>query len=293
MAVEYQFLNKEQFPDIYKCLVEAFADYHLDMSYMNETSMFNRTVKNGVDFEASVGVFDQGKMVGCTLIGIDQWEKGLSAYDAVTGIIPDYRGKGIAREMFNFSIPGLEKKGVKSFLLEVLQVNEAGVKAYQKTGFRISREFDCFEMEKPLENFKPPREKPDWCSIQAVGKDMLDRFSHQLEWRPSWENSFSSIARIPDKVDIYGAFIENQCVGLLVYYPGLEWLQTVLVEKEHRRKGIATALVSHCIANLDPDTRKAKAVNILSTDTATKSLFLYLGFQLYVSQYEMEFDIGD
>jgi ribosomal protein S18 acetylase RimI-like enzyme len=289
MTCEFDFLKKEEFPRLYKCFVEAFADYYLDASYMTEQILFNRVIKNGVDFASSVGAFDNGKMVGFTIVGIDRWKNDMAAFDAGTGIIPEYRGQGVARQMFDFAIPKLKKQGVKKFLLEVLQVNKAAIKAYSKTGFRITREFDCFEMQ--VEDFIFPQKNPSGITIQPVEKDRLSFFSQHTDWHPSWENSFSSIRRIPDEVMLYGAFSGTQCIGLLVYYPGLDWLMSLVVVKAYRRCGVASQLMAHCIDNFPADKTIIKAVNIEHTDAATINLLTQLGFKLFGSQFEMEYNI--
>lgn len=300
MQVTYDFLTKEQFPLIYQCFVEAFADYHLDVSYMNEESMYNRTVKNGVDFQSSVGAFVDGKMVGITLTGIDTWENQKTAFDASTGIIKEYRGKGIAREMFEYSIPRLKQLGVKQFLLEVLQVNEAAIKAYKKSGFEVTRELDCFKMD--LKDFKRPVKTDDiddTVSIRPVDKDMLPRFAAHLDWTPSWENSLATVARIPDTVFLYGAFIDDNddnddnCVGIAAYYPGLKWVTTVIVDKAFRRRGIGAQLITRLIDDLPPDTDTIKMVNVLHTDQGMIDFVQGLGFKEYVTQFEMAWKMKD
>lgn len=40
-------------------------------------------------------------MVGFTLIGINEWQGGLGAFDAATSIADGYRGQGLARAMFD------------------------------------------------------------------------------------------------------------------------------------------------------------------------------------------------
>jgi ribosomal protein S18 acetylase RimI-like enzyme len=291
MTCKFQYLKREQFDQIHQCFLEAFADYHLDMSYMTKESLFNRLIKNGIDFESSVGVFDDGKMVGFTMIGIDRWKIDLAAFDTGTGIIPAYRGHGIARKMFDYAIPKLKNQGVKKFLLEVLQVNKMAVKAYSKTGFNISREFDCFEIE--VENFKFLPKENEVITLKPVTKEKLSFFSEHLDWQPSWENSFSSIQRIPDEVMLYGAFSDSQLIGLLVYYPGLKWIMSLLVIKSFRRQGVAGQLLAQCIKHLPGDVNTIKLVNVEHSDkgTAMKNLLIKHGFKLFVTQYEMEFDI--
>ena len=287
----YSFLTKEHYPRIYQTFKEAFADYYLDMSYLTEELLFNRAIKNGVEYESSVGVFDGDKMVGFTLVGIDYWENVLSAFDAGTGIIPGYRGKGIAKQMFEFSLPGLKKRGVNKFLLEVLQENEQAVKAYRKTGFKITREFDCFELtlKDAILDMNTDNKIP--LEIQKVTKKHLEVFKEHVDWHPSWENSFSSIARIPDndEVVMYGAFIENKCVGLLVYYPFLNWIMSLVVKKAYRRKGIATRLIAHFINSFTYDQSNVKLVNVDRSDSGMLKFLEGIGFKVYTRQFEMEF----
>ncbi|MCP4221127.1 MAG: GNAT family N-acetyltransferase [bacterium] len=285
MTCEFRLLSEELVPQIYTCFREAFADYQLDMSYMTQRNWHNRMIKNGVNFKVSVGAFDKNKMVGFTAIGIDWWEKKKAAFDAGTGVIPPYRGKGIAGKMLDFAVPALKKLDVTKFLLEVLQENEAAVKAYKRVGFEITRELDCFQLERG--NFKAPGKLAGGITIQAVGKEYLDHFEGQADWQGSWETSFSSVARIPDEVFLYGAFADSACVGLLSYYPGLKWITTLVVEKDYRRRGIAGQLVTYCFAQLPDDTEKVKVVNVLHTDKGIIQFLEGLGFEMYVAQFEM------
>ena len=127
---EYSFLKETHISILHKTFLKAFADYQIDMSYMTEERMYYRAIKNGVDYECSVGTFSQGEIVGFTCIGIDDWQGKKSAFDAGTGIIPDFRGKGIAKGMFDYAIPKLRDQGVNSFVLEVLQQHQAAIRAY-------------------------------------------------------------------------------------------------------------------------------------------------------------------
>jgi ribosomal protein S18 acetylase RimI-like enzyme len=290
MTHRFEFLSKDRFPQIYQTFREAFADYYVDMSQVTERILFSRAIKNGVEFGLCVGVFDGPKMVGATLVGVDQWKGELSAFDIATGIIPAYRGKGIAAEMFAFAAPGLERRGVKTFVLEVLQVNERAVKAYQRAGFRVAREFDCYTLEVGKARVRTDARIP--LQIERIDRDALSMFVEHTDWQPSWENSFASIDRIPDEVVAYGAFTGGRCAGILVYYPLLNWVMSIVVKREHRGKGVARCLISHFLQNLDPDRALVRLNNVDRSDTAMSSLLQKTGFELIVSQYEMECDLS-
>ncbi|UCG53358.1 MAG: GNAT family N-acetyltransferase [Candidatus Latescibacterota bacterium] len=291
MAVRYAFLAVEDFPQVYKTFLEAFADYHLKVSDVTEQMLFNRAIKNGVDFGSSVGAFDGERMVGVTVIGIDRWGDVKSAYDIGTGIVPDYRGQGLANGMFEYVLPRLRGERVKKFVLEVLQVNEPAIRAYRKTGFEIAREFDCFQLERKKTGFSYDTEAIAELDVQPVGQDILESFDDHLEWRPSWENSFASIRRIPDEVELYGAFVNGECVGLIVYYPLLNWVMTLVVKRGLRRRGIASGLLMRLVNELDPCVESIRLNNVEHSDTGMRTLLEKLGFDMFVSQYEMEFDL--
>jgi ribosomal protein S18 acetylase RimI-like enzyme len=241
----------------------------MDMSYMTEKVLRNRAVKNAVDYNSSVGVYDGEEMVGFTLIGIDTWKGAKSAFDAGTGVIKEYRGNGLARQMFDFSLPRLLGYGVEKFILEVIQDNEPAIKAYKKAGFQVVRELDCYELELEDPFFEVNSEEP--FQILPVGKEILRDFRDSLDWEPSWENSFSAIDRIRDEVILYGAKGDGEFIGLLVYYPLLNWILSLVVKEPHRRKGVASNLLSRFVRDFSPGLKKTKLLNVDHSDSGMKT----------------------
>ena len=84
MAIRYEFLREDKFPQAHAAMVEAFSDYHLDMSYMTSERSRLRNLKSGVRYDCSVGAFDGEKMVGLTFVGLDDWQGEKAAFDAGT-----------------------------------------------------------------------------------------------------------------------------------------------------------------------------------------------------------------
>jgi len=291
MAVTYTSLAGVDFGQLHHTHNEAFADYQVDVSYMTEERMRLRGIKNNVKYEYSVAAHDGAKMVGFTLIGIDDWQDELAAFDAATGIIPTHRGKGIAKKMFEFALPGLKEHGVKKFLLEVLRPNDAAIKAYRKTGFQVTREFDCFKLELETARQSMKDEEPTALKIDLIGKETVMEFSHIVEWQPSWENSFAAIRRIPDKVLMFGAFIDGLCAGIIVYYPQLNWVMSLIVRKEQRRRGIGRTLVRHLVNNLPGDLAEIELINVDNRDQGMVKFLQSTGFEFIIGQYEMPYDL--
>lgn len=272
------------FARIIKTFDEAFADYYLKSQSSCERWLYNRCVKNGVAFDCSVGAFDGDRLVGITLVGLDGWQDVPAAFDAGTGIVPHFRGSGLARRMFDHAVPRLKERGVQKFLLEVLQVNEPAIRAYRKSGFEITREFDCYEL--PLSEWKAHQDPPSW-QVRPIDRELACTLSSFVDWYPSWENSFTSIRRIPDTVLSFGAFDGSDCVGEIVYYPLLNWIVSLVVRRDLRRRGVATALLAHLLTQMDPGKETVRLTNVDHSDEGMAAFFRSHGFRVFTTQYEM------
>lgn len=286
MPVRYKYLTEDDYPQAHATMVEAFSDYHLDMSYMTSERSWLRNIKSGVHYDCSVGAYDGDKMVGLTFVGLDVWRGEKAAFDAATGIIPGYRGQGIAKAMFEFILPRLKERGVSRFLLEVLQPNKAAIKAYTKTGFKPTREFACYDLLPG--SFVAENLASGAFEVRAIDNHKVQEFKTQVDWQPSWEASFAGMDRIPDELIRLGAFKADQCVGILVFYPLLQWLMSLVVIRDFRRQGVASALLKALMADLPESVDKVKIINIDHADKAMLAFFEKADAQWVIDQFEME-----
>ncbi|HSG28450.1 MAG TPA: GNAT family N-acetyltransferase [Candidatus Krumholzibacterium sp.] len=286
MEIEFRNLDDRSKPEVYRTFVEAFSDYELDMSHMSEKNTWNRAAKNRIDLSASVGAFAGERMVGYTLVGIDEWKGGIRyAYDIMTGIVKEFRGKGIARGMFAHIRPGLKERGVERFALEVLQGNDRAIRAYKKAGFGIVREFDCYQFD--LEAWSEGEHHGHF-RVSEADVDILDRFAGELDWEPSWENSFNAVRAIPDEVLVLSAWMEGVEAGILVYYPALKWIMTLLTRRGVRRKGVGSALLDSLVGRVGSPRLPLRLVNADHSDDTMAEFLSRHGFERFVGQYEME-----
>jgi len=269
---------------IHKAFLEAFADYAMDATGTTEEHLLLRMKKNCVDYTASPGAYLDDRLVGFTLIGLDQWGPEHVAYDAGTGMIPDARGQGLARRMFEHALPELHRRGVQRFVLEVLQGNDPAIKAYKKTGFRIARELKCFLAEAPALSAIPADKK---LHIGPATVSDFEALAAEADWLPSFENRLTVHRAIPDQIELYGAFDAEACVGVVAYCRGLNWLLSLVVKRSHRRKRIGSQLL-RTLANVLPDSAtRIAALNVDGEDHGMQRFFEELGFKPLVDQYEM------
>lgn len=286
--MKYAYLTADDFPRAHATMVEAFSDYQVDMSYMTAERSWLRNLKSGVHYDCSVGAFEGEKLVGLTFVGLDDWQGEKAAFDAGTGIIPAFRGQGIAKAMFEFILPRLRERSVSKFLLEVLQPNQAAIRAYTKTGFTITREFACYDLFP--DSFVAENLASDTFDVRIVDKEKVQEFKTLVDWQPSWENSFSGMDRIENELIRLGAFCGDQCVGILVFYPLLGWIMSLVVHKDFRRQGVASSLVKALMADLPAGVDIVKIDNIDRSDKSMLAFFEKAGARLLIDQFEMEYN---
>jgi ribosomal protein S18 acetylase RimI-like enzyme len=240
MKLKIQSLDKISFDDLYVAFNEAFANYEIRI---NKSELSVMLVRRGFVPELSFGAFVNDKIVSFTLNGIGSFNGQRTAYDTSTGTIEAFRGQGIASQIFRDSIPALKAAGISLYLLEVLQHNQSAVSVYKKLGFIISREFNYFKQEnasiKLIDKDLPPT-----FLIKETSLDKVEYSTQFWDFNPSWQNSFEAIQRCVNDFTIIGAYREQKLVGYCISEPDSGDLTQIAVDKDHRRKGIGTALLN-------------------------------------------------
>jgi len=119
---------------IIDCFLLAFDQYFVEMP-SDKVYYIERWKAAQVDFALSYGMFDDEKLVGFILHAIDKRFGVLTAYNAGTGVISEYRGKRIVKALYQFAIEDLKQNGIKKSTLEVITENEKAIKAYEGIGY--------------------------------------------------------------------------------------------------------------------------------------------------------------
>lgn len=285
LNLRYVFLKEGDFDVVYETFVKAFSDYQVKMDITKE-QFKEMNIRRGLDYGLSVGAVDgAGNMVGLALNGADFWDKKLTAYDMGTGVIPEFRGKGVADGMFDFLIPKLRRSGVEQYLLEVIRSNEKAYNLYKKEGFHETRQFECFTAEVASLNLKSVVEAESSISIEPMEKldwSLLESF---WDWPPSWQNSTSSVKRSRSRKVVLGAFVAFRCVGYGIVYPESGDVPQFAVERTFRSKGVGTLLMK--ALGREAHRGRLAVVNVDSSSPATLNFLTDLGFKNFAGQYEM------
>jgi ribosomal protein S18 acetylase RimI-like enzyme len=280
-TITYRFLASADFAAVHRTFLEAFSDYAVDMR-VSEDQFAHRLVRDGVQLEMSVGAFDGSEMVGFCINGCGDWHGRYSAYDAGTGVVPGYRGKGIGKELFIFMFPLLKDFGFEQYLLEVISSNTAAVNLYRKLGFHETRTLDVFRKTKPSTKTIDATvaemrvvESPDWRLYQSF-----------WDGHPSWQNSIESIKRTSVGKIFLGAFVAGECVGYGVASSVMGTLIQLAIARDSRRRGIGSLVLAALQGNVTTD--EPLKVNCVDHELSSSlSFYQARGYNLILNQLEM------
>lgn len=136
-------LRDTPFKDILECFFQAFHKYYVDISKDHEYYKERWRMAN-VNYGLSFGAFHGDKLVGFVLNAVDCREGLLTAYNACTGVLPEFRGKKLVKSIYDYAIPVLKTNEIERCTLEVITKNERAIKAYASVGFEITKHYKCF-----------------------------------------------------------------------------------------------------------------------------------------------------
>jgi ribosomal protein S18 acetylase RimI-like enzyme len=274
-------LDTLSFDSLFIAFNEAFADYEIQINKEEFRVMLSR---RGFVPSLSFGLFDDGRLVAFTLNGIGEYNGEKTAYDTGTGTIKEYRGRGYASRIFTESLPFLKRTGVTQYLLEVLQHNTKAVSVYQKLGFVVSREFNYFKQSCSSVSI-PVRELSSAYRIEQTGLERSSEFAHFWDFTPSWQNTFEAIMRRKDDFKFFGTYNGEELAGYCIFEPGSGDVTQIAVDKKHRRKGLASALLSKAL-----EYNRHDSVKVINTEISCGSIVAFLdscGIPLKGKQFEM------
>jgi ribosomal protein S18 acetylase RimI-like enzyme len=272
--ISYRLLSASDLIPLYDCFLEAFSDYEVDMQ-MSREQLEQRLARDGVQLEISAGAFDDEKMIGFYMNAAGLWQGKQTAYDAGTGVIPKYRGAGVAKELFAFVVERLKEVSISQYLLEVLTSNTRAVSLYRKLGFVETRVLAVLRSSELLAKLPGvairPVDRPDWRLFESF-----------WDGYPSWQNSSAAVERVAKERTILGAYVDEKCVGYGVVFRSSGNLMQLAVAREFRRRGIG----SRILAALSPN-EPLKVNNIDEKLTGTLAFFEAKRFKIVLKQYEM------
>lgn len=277
--MEIKSLEYTDFDTLFHSFERAFADYDIHFEKEEVRSMLTR---RGYNPRLSFAAFDRGEIVAFTFNGIGTFHGIPTAYDTGTGTVKEYRGQGLAGQVFDFALPHLREAGIRQYLLEVLQNNDKAISVYRRMDFRTTGEFLCFRQT--IESIRLPKAAAE-CTIEPVGIEFIQRSQSFADFLPSWQNSMESIIRGASGLTFLGATVGGSPAGFCVFDPATGDISQIAVSREFRRRGIATRLLQEAVQGMRTD--YVKVLNIRSTDSTLPAFLESRNIPLASRQFEM------
>lgn len=259
----------------------SFSDYFIPFK-LTQAQLEAKLLADKVDLNFSVGVFENETLIAFILHGFDIINAEKVVYNGGTGVIPEQRGSGLAKQMYHFILPILKDKGINTLVLEVITKNIQAIKSYEKSGYKTERALNCYKGE---------------ISIAETNNTIEVKELHDYNWKvmqsfwdisPTWQNSNNVVDALRLTNISLGAYSDDELVGYIIYNPNSKRVQQIAVSKNFRQQNIASTLVRKLINEYGP------TLSIINVDKSSKSAngFLqHLGFKKTLEQLEMKLQL--
>ncbi|QQT24507.1 GNAT family N-acetyltransferase [Sphingobacterium spiritivorum] len=276
--MKIQSLENTDPAQLMKVINMAFSDYIVPFQ-LNLDQLKFKIFTEGIRLDLSFGVYSSERLVAFVLHGLRMIGDELVAYNAATGVVPDYRGRGFVGAMYDKLLPKLNELGVKQMILEVIERNQSAIRVYEKLGYSVHRKLDCFSGIVQTSDPAPDIE------IREIKEFQWPVFTSFWDIQPSWQNSVITLEDSIDHCRIVGAYQQNTLAGYVVFNPVSRRIQQISVAQNYRRQGIATSMISYVSATLSK--QELFINNVDHTSKATLLFIKSLGLSFKLAQFEM------
>lgn len=256
----------------------SFSDYLVPLRLTQE-QLEDKIKNDSIKLEFSVGAFEDNQLVAFIVHGYDVIDNLKIVYNAGTGVIPTKRGNKLTRELYDYAFPILHEHGIDKVLLEVITTNEPAIRIYKNTGFKITRELDCFKGSINIANAN------NEFQIREMGKYDWQKLRSFWDFQPSWQNNNTAVEKLQQSNISIGIYDGETLLGYTIFNPKIKRLHQLSVDKNYRKRGIGQQLLNHISTHFGSE---ISITNIDSTSKETLQFLSGVGLNVYVKQYEME-----
>ncbi|MDR6463403.1 GNAT family N-acetyltransferase [Chryseobacterium sediminis] len=278
--MEFKTLADITIDELLSVFNHSFSDYVVPFHLTKEVLVSKITAEK-LDMNLSAGAFEDGKLVGFILQSekVENGEKII--YNGGTGVVPESRGKGLVRKMYDFIIPVLKERNANTLLLEVIEGNQPAIRAYENLGFSIVRRLLCFNG-----SIKQGKENAE-VSIKDLKDFQWEKLRSFWDIEPSWQGSVFVLEPMLENYITLGAYIEEKLVGYIVYGPISKKIYQFAVDKGFRNQGVGTMLFNAISKKNGGQTIALNNVDD-SSESTSKFLSERAGLNNWLSQFEMK-----
>lgn len=261
-------LKHTDYEELLPVFNEVFSDYDLPVA-MSLEALKAHLQSLSYSSEDSVGLFEKRQLVGFLLIG----RRGRVAYDAGTGIIPSYRGKGLSHTLIDDAIGHLRSRGCSQFVLEVLNSNSKAKNLYLSHGFMMRRNLQCFSIKQA--------QITQQSSLLLVPH--LEGYIVPASFEPTYQNSDESV--VEGLYTCSDIVYQDTRRGIVWYHPNRGSIAQINIEPVYRDISLIKQAIVGC-CNVCT-TQSVRMLNVDEKDSLTIKALDELGFSNFTTQSEM------
>lgn len=256
----------------------SFSDYLIPF-HLTPEQLLSKMKTDKVVPGYSVGVFEGEDMIAFILHGADIINGRRVIYNGGTGVIPERRGQGLTKQMYDYILPSLRTEGMDYLVLEAISGNIQAIKSYRKSGFEVARGLRCYK------GLITPEDQSD-----RVVVNKLERYDWMLmqsfwDFVPTWQNSANILDELIESNISLGAYIKGRLAGYLIYNPASRRIQQLAVDKNFRRMKVASSLISVIVKEYGND---LSMINVDEDSGPMDSFLIKTGFDHFLNQVEMK-----
>lgn len=266
-----QNLSTTPLTEIVACFVEAFKDYVVKMP--SDVEYWRKRFRGArADFEMSFAMFDNHKMVGFMIIGMDTVDGKKIAFNTGTGVIEAYRGQKIVDKLYQHALPIYENEGIEIASLEVIQGNDRAIRVYERCGFKIEKSLRCFKGDLTVENN----------DVEIQKTTMAEIFKINAPFQANYSWDFVNSGIILNEASYHSYFINsnNETIGYFIINPDTGMLaQFECLNGNSDWNKIMMGIAKVC--------NTVKMNNVNNERTALVQTLIETGLDNFIDQYEM------
>ncbi len=164
-------------PALAELMTRSFEGYLVPV-HITEEAMHTMLRRDGLDLTASRVLMNDDEPIGVAFIARRGWTSRLAAM----GITPPVRRKGVGTWTMEQLIKEARSRGEKEMVLEVIEQNTAGVRLYEKVGFKKIRRLVGYKLENPQVESDEELEEID---IRDLARQVTYHGMKDLPWQLS------------------------------------------------------------------------------------------------------------
>lgn len=280
MEIEIKTLGGIHLDELLSVFNASFSDYFVPLQ-LNLEQLKGKLISDKTNLDYSVGAFADNRLVGFILHGYDTIGSKKLLYNGGTGVIPNYKKRGLTKKMYAYILPILKSENINTLVLEVITGNIQAIKSYEQVGYKVTRKLICYKG-----------------STDVIG-DTKIKIMEQTEYaweslrkfwdfQPSWQNSTNVLDGLKHINQSHCVMIDNQVAAYIVYNPLSKRIQQFAVKPEYRRQKIASTLFAYLCKHYD---RNLTIINVDESSKTTNEFLTRIGFKNYIEQMEMKLEL--